>query len=231
MINKISKDIKAIAFDLDGTLVDSAGGLSDALDKALVEQGYPAAGKERVSIWVGNGADIMVERALKWAGAQITPELQQATRDSFDKYYAVSVTTGSKLFPKVKETLAELAKHPVPLAIVTNKPTVFIAPLLKKLAIDSYFSLVLGGDDVKQKKPHPAPLYLTMGTFGLRKEELLFVGDSRNDILAAQAAGCPCVGMTYGYNYGESIALSEPDCVLTHFSDLIATIGLSSSKN
>ncbi|KPD03736.1 phosphoglycolate phosphatase [Moellerella wisconsensis] len=231
MINKISKDIKAIAFDLDGTLVDSAGGLSDALDKALVEQGYPAAGKERVSIWVGNGADIMVERALKWAGAQITPELQQATRDSFDKYYALSVTTGSKLFPEVKETLAELAKHSLPLAIVTNKPTAFIAPLLKKLAIDSYFSLVLGGDDVKQKKPHPAPLYLTMGTFGLRKEELLFVGDSRNDILAAQAAGCPCVGMTYGYNYGESIALSEPDCVLTHFSDLTAAIGLSSSKN
>lgn len=131
MINKISKDIKAIAFDLDGTLVDSAGGLSDALDKALVEQGYPAAGKERVSIWVGNGADIMVERALKWAGAQITPELQQATRDSFDKYYALSVTTGSKLFPEVKETLAELAKHSLPLAIVTNKPTAFIAPLLK----------------------------------------------------------------------------------------------------
>ena len=224
------ENIKAIAFDLDGTLVDSAGGLAEALDNALVEQGFPPAGKERVSIWVGNGADVMIDRALTWAGATITPELHQATRHSFDKFYATSVTTGSELFPEVKETLKKLSQHGLPMAIVTNKPTPFIAPLLKKLAIDSYFSLVLGGDDVKEKKPHPAPLYLTMGKFGLRKEELLFVGDSRNDIIAAQSAQCPCVGLTYGYNYGESIALSEPDCVLTHFSDILPSIGLSDTK-
>lgn len=231
MTTKVFNNIKAIAFDLDGTLVDSASGLADALDQALIEHNYPAAGRELVSIWVGNGADVMVERALTWAKAEITPELQQKVRTSFDQYYATSVTTGSELFPQVKETLAELAKHQLPLAIVTNKPTPFIVPLLKKLAIDSYFSLVLGGDDVKEKKPHPAPLYLTMGTFGVRKEELLFVGDSRNDIIAAQAAGCPSVGMTYGYNYGESITLSNPDCVLAQFSDLLPAIGLSSSKN
>ncbi|MCW2256932.1 phosphoglycolate phosphatase [Providencia alcalifaciens] len=224
------ENIKAIAFDLDGTLVDSAGGLAEALDKALEEQGFSPAGKARVSIWVGNGADVMVERALTWAGATITPELHQATRQSFDKFYAVSVTTGSELFPEVKETLDKLAQHDLPMAIVTNKPTPFIAPLLKKLGIENYFSLVLGGDDVKEKKPHPAPLYLTMGKFGLRKEELLFVGDSRNDIIAAQSAQCPCVGLTYGYNYGESIALSEPDCVLTQFSDILPIIGLSDSK-
>ncbi|AMG67767.1 phosphoglycolate phosphatase [Providencia stuartii] len=224
------ENIKAIAFDLDGTLVDSAGGLAEALDNALKEQGFPPAGKERVSIWVGNGADVMIERALTWAGATITPELHQATRDSFDKFYATAVTTGSELFPEVKETLEKLAFHNIPMAIVTNKPTPFIAPLLKKLAIDRYFSLVLGGDDVKEKKPHPAPLYLTMGKLGLRKEELLFVGDSRNDIIAAKSAQCPSVGLTYGYNYGESIALSEPDCVLTHFSDILPTIGLSDTK-
>lgn len=230
MTQQSLENIKAIAFDLDGTLVDSAGGLAEALDNALEEHGFPPAGKERISIWVGNGADIMVDRALTWAGATITPELHQAVRQSFDKFYATSVTTGSKLFPEVKETLAELAKHAIPMAIVTNKPTPFIAPLLKKLGIDGYFSLVLGGDDVKEKKPHPAPLYLTLGTFGLRKEELLFVGDSRNDIIAAKNAQCPCVGLTYGYNYGESIALSEPDCVLTHFSDILPTIGLSDPK-
>lgn len=230
MTQQSLENIKAIAFDLDGTLVDSAGGLAEALDNALEEHGFPPAGKERISIWVGNGADIMVDRALTWAGATITPELHQAVRESFDKFYAISVKTGSKLFPEVKETLAELAKHAIPMAIVTNKPTPFIAPLLKKLGIDNYFSLVLGGDDVKEKKPHPAPLYLTLGTFGLQKEELLFVGDSRNDIIAAKNAQCPCVGLTYGYNYGESIALSEPDCVLTHFSDILPTIGLSDPK-
>ena len=87
---------------------------------------------------------------------------------------------------------------------------------------------MLGGDDVKQKKPHPAPLYLTMGTFGVKKEELLFVGDSRNDIIAAQAAQCPCVGLTYGYNYGEPIADSTPDFILDDFADLLSILDITS---
>ncbi|CAQ82160.1 MULTISPECIES: phosphoglycolate phosphatase [Photorhabdus] len=230
MANKVLKGIRAVAFDLDGTLVDSAGGLADALDQALLAKGFPTAGKERVAAWVGNGADIMVERALTWAKVDLTVQLHTETRKLFDQFYETTVTTGSQLFPEVKTTLKELAKHNLPMGIITNKPTPFIAPLLASLGISEYFSLVLGGDDVKEKKPHPAPIYLTMGTFGLRKEELLFVGDSRNDILAAQAAGCPCVGLTYGYNYGESIALSNPDCILTNFSDLLPTIGLPSLK-
>lgn len=228
MTQVVLENIKAIAFDLDGTLVDSASGLAEAIDNMLKELGFSPAGKELISVWVGNGGDILVDRALKWAGAAITPKLQKSARESFAQHYAVSVMTGSQLFPEVKETLDILAKSDLPLAIVTNKPTPFIAPLLKELGIDKYFSLVLGGNDVKALKPHPAPLYLVMGQFGLRKEELLFVGDSRNDIIAAQSAGCPCVGLTYGYNYGESIALSEPDCVLTHFSELLPTIGLYS---
>ncbi|CDH25566.1 phosphoglycolate phosphatase [Xenorhabdus bovienii] len=230
MVTSIKKNLRAIAFDLDGTLVDSASGLAEALDQALIAKGLPAAGKERVAIWIGNGADVMVESALKWAGVESTPELHCETRKLFDGFYETTVTTGSQLFPHVKETLATLAQHNLPMAIVTNKPTPFIAPLLESLGISEYFSLVLGGDDVKEKKPHPAPLYLTMGMFGIHKEELLFVGDSRNDILAAQAAGCPCVGLTYGYNYGESIALSHPDYILDHFPDLLPAIGLSTLK-
>lgn len=223
-------DIQAIAFDLDGTLVDSVGGLADALDHALINQQLPAAGKELVSTWVGNGVDIMIERALTWANIKITPKIKNNIHQLFDKIYATTVITGSQLFPGVKETLAELAKQPFPMAIVTNKPTPFIAPLLKKLAINSYFSLILGGNDVKEKKPHPAPLYLTMGKFGLHKDQLLFVGDSHNDILAAKAAGCPCAGLTYGYNYGESIALSKPDYVLDNFADLLPALGLPPLK-
>ncbi len=81
---------------------------------------------------------MLVERALSWAGAEITPERQKA-RASFDKFYATSVTTGSQLFPEVKDTLEQLAKHGLPMGIVTNKATPFIAPLLKKLGIEHYF--------------------------------------------------------------------------------------------
>lgn len=143
-----------------------------------------------------------------------------------DKHYAHSVDGGSLLYPGVKETLATLAAHNLPMALVTNKPTPFVAPLLQSLGIVDHFSLIIGGDDVVAKKPHPAPLFLVLGKFGLLPGELVFVGDSRNDIQAAQAAGCPCIGLTYGYNYGEPIATSQPDATLDHFHDLLPALGL-----
>jgi len=123
------------------------------------------------------------------------------------------------------DTLEKLRQHQLPMAIVTNKPTPFVAPLLESLGIADYFDLIIGGDDVVVKKPHPAAIFLVLGKFGLIPGELLFVGDSRNDILAAQGAGCPCVGMTFGYNYGEPIASSNPDLILDNFNELLPAIG------
>ncbi|KHS64657.1 phosphoglycolate phosphatase [Pectobacterium brasiliense] len=223
--------VRGLAFDLDGTLIHSAPGLAAAIDQALVAQSLPAAGEARVATWIGNGADVMVERALRWAGVEPTGARLQETREQFDVYYAQTVDSGSTLFPQVKETLAQLAQQGIPMAVVTNKPTPFVAPLLAGLGIGDYFSLIIGGDDVIVKKPHPAPLYLVLGKLGLRASELLFVGDSRNDMQAAQAAGCRSVGMTYGYNYGEAIELSQPDVVLDRFADILPLIGHSSSHN
>lgn len=220
-------NVRALAFDLDGTLTDSAPGLTSAVDGALTELNLPAAGVERVSTWIGNGADILIERALAWAlGHAPQSDLLSDARVLLDKHYAHSVDGGSLLYPGVKETLAALAAHHLPMALVTNKPTPFVAPLLQSLGIADYFSLIIGGDDVVAKKPHPAPLFLVLGRFGLLPGELVFVGDSRNDIQAAQAAGCPCIGLTYGYNYGEPIATSQPDVTLDHFNDLLPTLGL-----
>jgi len=219
--------IRSLAFDLDGTLTDTAPGLSSAMDQALQALGLPQAGQPRISTWIGNGADKLVERALIWAGARPDAALCQQTRQLFDQYYAQTVEQGSRLFPQVSETLARLADQGWPMAVVTNKPTPFVAPLLASLNIDRYFSLIIGGDDVTAKKPHPAPIYLVLGKLGLYVDELLLVGDSRNDILAAKAAGCPCVGMTYGYNYGEAIATSHPDYLLDRFADLLPILGLS----
>ncbi|MBW7981288.1 phosphoglycolate phosphatase [Enterobacillus tribolii] len=218
--------IRAIAFDLDGTLVDSAPGLAAAMDKAMKEQGFPEPGEERVKLWIGNGADMLVKRALAWANVEPAESLCQRVRAGFDFYYANSAETGSRLYPQVRETLTALYHGGFPLALVTNKPTPFVRPMLSALDIDVFFAEVIGGDDVTMRKPHPAPLYLVMAKLGLYAQELLFVGDSRNDIQAARSAGCRSVGMTYGYNYGEPIAHSEPDRVLPGFSDLLPLLGL-----
>lgn len=220
-------NVRALAFDLDGTLTDSAPGLAYAVDAALTALNLPAAGVERVSTWIGNGADVLIERALTWAlGHQPESAVIADARVLLDRHYATTIESGSKLFPGVKEGLAALAEKGLPMAIVTNKPTPFVKPLLTSLGIADYFSLIIGGDDVAAKKPHPAPLFLVLGKFGLLPEELVFIGDSRNDIHAAQAAGCPSVGMTWGYNYGEPIATAHPTVVLDHFNDLLPTLGL-----
>lgn len=213
--------IKAIAFDLDGTLVDSLPGLSSAVDMTLQELSLPAPGESQVRNWIGNGADVMLQRAFVWAGANAKHIDAARARVLFDRFYSQTVEDGSMLYPGVADTLRVLASHGFQMGIITNKPSPFIAPLLAALNIMDYFSVVLGGDDVKQKKPHPAPIYLMMGTLGLDRDELLFVGDSRNDIVAAKAAGCCSVGLTYGYNYGISIADSDPDYVLSQFDALL----------
>ena len=243
------QNIRGVAFDLDGTLVDSAPGLTAAVDNALYALELPMAGEERVVTWIGNGADVLIQRALTWArqeraalrAAQGKPsvdhddipqaEQQAILRKLFDRYYGEVAEEGSFLFPAVADTLGALHAKGLPLALVTNKPTPFVAPILASLDIAKYFTVVIGGDDVKNKKPHPEPLLLVAEKLGLAPAELLFVGDSRNDIQAAKAAGCSSIGLTYGYNYGEPISLSEPDYIFDQFNELLPAFGLPYSEN
>ena len=242
------QNIRGVAFDLDGTLVDSAPGLTAAVDNALYALELPMAGEERVVTWIGNGADVLIQRALTWArqeraalrAAQGKPsvdhddipqaEQQAILRKLFDRYYGEVAEEGSFLFPAVADTLGALHAKGLPLALVTNKPTPFVAPILASLDIAKYFTVVIGGDDVKNKKPHPEPLLLVAEKLGLAPTELLFVGDSRNDIQAAKAAGCSSIGLTYGYNYGEPISLSEPDYIFDQFNELLPAFGLPYSE-
>lgn len=241
-------NIRGVAFDLDGTLVDSAPGLTAAVDNALYALELPMAGEERVVTWIGNGADVLIQRALTWArqeratlrAAQGKPsvdhddipqaEQQAILRKLFDRYYGEVAEEGSFLFPAVADTLGALHAKGLPLALVTNKPTPFVAPILSSLDIAKYFTVVIGGDDVKNKKPHPEPLLMVAEKLGLAPAELLFVGDSRNDIQAAKAAGCCSIGLTYGYNYGEPISLSEPDYIFDQFNELLPAFGLPYSE-
>ena len=242
------QNIRGVAFDLDGTLVDSAPGLTAAVDNALYALELPMAGEERVVTWIGNGADVLIQRALTWArqeratlrAAQGKPsvdhddipqaEQQAILRKLFDRYYGEVAEEGSFLFSAVADTLGALHAKGLPLALVTNKPTPFVAPILSSLDIAKYFTVVIGGDDVKNKKPHPEPLLMVAEKLGLAPAELLFVGDSRNDIQAAKAAGCCSIGLTYGYNYGEPISLSEPDYIFDQFNELLPAFGLPYSE-
>ncbi|OCG21260.1 phosphoglycolate phosphatase [Gilliamella sp. App4-10] len=222
-MNKL-KDIQAIAFDLDGTLVDSVPGLALATQNMLADLNLPTISNEQVKNFVGNGIDIMLERVFKAIQVDPSTELLAKAKNLFNQHYDKVIDAETKLFPNVKETLKVLHDNHYPLALVTNKPAQFLPALLTSLGIKEYFSLVLGGGDVIKLKPHPAPLYQVMATFGLFSDQLLFVGDSKNDITAAQNANCPTVALSYGYNYGISIATSNPDFLLDDFKDILTLL-------
>jgi phosphoglycolate phosphatase len=148
-------------------------------------------------------------------------------RELFDDFYDKSGHKLSHLYPAVTETLAELKQAGFTLALVTNKPSKFVPEILAKHGIDKYFVDVLGGDAFPEKKPNPVALNWLMEKHNCQPEEMLMVGDSKNDILAAKNAGCAAFGLTYGYNHGEPIAASNPEFVADTIADLIDVVAVS----
>lgn len=218
---------KLIGFDLDGTLVDSLPDLALSLNSAFAEVALPQAPEELVLTWIGNGADILFARGLEWTGRahEFSEEQLAQIKRRFGHFYGENVCNVSKLYPNVKETLEKLHAQGYLLAVVTNKPTKHVQPVLKAFGLDHLFAETLGGQSLPAIKPHPAPLYYLCGKFGLYPHEILFVGDSKNDILAAQQAGCRSVGLTYGYNYNIPIAESNPDYVCHDIAEILKIVG------
>lgn len=212
---------KIIGFDLDGTLVDSLPDLALSVNQALTEHDLPQAPEELVLTWIGNGADVLISRAIAWTKADLDESAVAHIKERFNHYYGENICNKSRLFPQVKETLEALKASDYTLAVVTNKPTRHVLPVLNAFGIDHLFSETLGGQSLPSIKPHPAPLLYLCGKFGVYPKQLLFVGDSRNDILAANNAGCPVVGLTYGYNYNIPISESKPDWVCDNFAQLL----------
>ncbi|WP_394230690.1 phosphoglycolate phosphatase [Shewanella colwelliana] len=219
------KPFKAIAFDLDGTLIDSVPDLAAATNATLAELNLTGCSEEQVRSWVGNGAHVLIERALIFAlGEAVEAQRLEAAMPIFMKHYEVHLQRHSKLYDGVINVLEQLHSMGYQLAVVTNKPYRFTIPLLDAFGIGHLFTQVLGGDSLDKMKPDPLPLNHLLQQWQLDKTELLMVGDSKNDILAAKAAGISSIGLTYGYNYGEDIGLSGPTAVCDTFSEVLAHI-------
>lgn len=213
---------KLVLFDLDGTLIDSVPDLAAAVDRMLALRGRPPAGVERVRDWVGNGAAVLVARALagsiEHAGIDSAPA-REALRDFLAAYAESHELT--RVYPGVTVLLDWLAQRRIPMAVVTNKPERFVGPLLEHKGLGGYFAWLVGGDTLAQQKPDPAPLRHVLALAGVAPEQALFIGDSRNDVQAARAAGMPVAAVTYGYNHGEPIAGSAPDLLVDSLASLI----------
>ncbi len=218
---------KVIVFDLDGTLINSAPDLALAINHMLKTLGRDTFLEQTIDLWVGNGALTLVKRALsgeRTVDETLDAALVKNALKIFLDFYADNLCVTTVTYDNVSSTLNALKAQKYRLAIVTNKPYTFVDPILKGLNLDGIFELILGGDSLSKKKPDPAPLLHVCKRLDVPVEACVMVGDSRNDILAANACGMQSVGVTYGYNYGEDIAVYDPDIVINNFGDLLKTL-------
>jgi len=216
-----------LLFDLDGTLVDSAPDLALAVNQTLTELGMATFDQNIIHGWVGNGAQMLIDRALSGSveiSKTLDAELSHKALTIFLAAYEANVCCETVTYPNVLETLTALKEKGLRLAIITNKPEKFIAPILSGLGLNGLFELIIGGDTLAKRKPDPLQLNYACEKLSVAAEQCIMIGDSKNDILAAKAANMQSVGLTYGYNYGEAIDVYQPELVLSDFADLLTVI-------
>jgi phosphoglycolate phosphatase len=212
-------DIQGVFFDLDGTLVDSAADILRAVNFALYDIGVDEVTNSQVRLWVGRGASRLIQCVREYRG--IAQERHDELLASFMTHYQAEVCVDSTVYAGVVDFLVWCRVNKLHIACITNKPYQPTLKLLKALNLLEFFSLVLGGDSLEHKKPHPAPLQHALTHYGLRPEHALMIGDSSNDIESAHAAGLRCIAMRYGYNHGQPIDHSQPDLVLDSLAELL----------
>jgi len=210
----------AAIVDLDGTMVDTLGDFVVALNRTLDELRLRAVDRAFVERTVGKGSEHLIRSTLAEAGG--APELYEPAWAAYQRHYLDVNGEHSVVFPGVVEGLERLAARGLALACLTNKPTAFARPLLQKKGLARFFAHAFGGDAFERRKPDPLPLAATCRALGSATARTLMIGDSSNDALAARAAGCPVVLVTYGYNHGEPITAVDAD----GFVDRLDAIGL-----
>ena len=214
-----------VLIDLDGTLVDSVPDLAYAADAMMRDLGLPERGEDAVRNWVGNGVEKLAKRTLTGT-LEEEPDaaLFEKAYPIFYKHYLESNGQYSRLYPGVKEGLEMLKAKGLNLGCVTNKAESFTIPLLKAKGIFDFFSIVVSGDTLPQKKPAPEPLWHAAEFFKAKPENSLMLGDSQHDVKAARNAGFSVVAVSYGYNHGEDINNAKPDAVVDSFLELEALL-------
>lgn len=212
---------RAVLFDLDGTLADTAPDLAEAIDRTMQDRGLEACGIERVRGWIGAGIEKLVERALTYRLGR-PPEAGELDEfiEIFKQHYDETNGQRSRLYPGVAEGLRLLQQAGVALACVTNKASRFTLPLLARLDVHDFFGAITCGDQLPDKKPHPLALQHTVSRLGVTIGEALLVGDSATDVETARNAGMTVICVTYGYSGERDVSTFEADALIDSVADL-----------
>ncbi len=212
--------IKGAIFDLDGTLLNTLESIAKAGNTLLQSFGYPPAPVKQYGIFAGDGADVLVERALLYSGDTNLSKAEEAKaryREIFPEFCSYQV----KPYEGILEMLGELKKQNIRLAICTNKPHASAVRLAKEYFGEDCFTDVLGQQDGFPKKPDPAGLLKIASDWGIAPSECVYLGDSDVDMKTGKSAGCLTVGVLWGFRDEEELMANGADRVISHPDELL----------
>jgi phosphoglycolate phosphatase len=211
-----------ILFDLDGTLIETAPEIADAVNDTLAECGRSGVSQQQVNDWIGHGTRELLIQALAFIDELSANEVRHsnsfaAIEAVFTRHYQRRCGTRSHLYPHVRETLSSLKAAGVRLVVMTNKEGRYTQTVLDAHQMAPLFDRVISGDTFSVKKPNPMGIDECLKQFGASRERTLFVGDSSIDVATARAGGITVWALPYGYNMGQPIEACHPDRVIPSF--------------
>jgi phosphoglycolate phosphatase len=220
--------IRAVAFDLDGTLIDTLPDLTSAVNATLTALGARTLPQARVKALIGDGADKLVARAVAAAtagAAELADEDEQArAMQVFLRYYEENLYAQSRVYPETVRTLRTLRDNGIRVCCVTNKSSHFAIPLLELAGLSGFLELTLCADRNEDRKPSPALLLDACRRLQVAPGEMLYVGDADTDIIAAHAAGCAAVAVTFGYHKAGALERVKADATVASLMDIVTKV-------
>ncbi len=215
----------ALLFDLDGTLADTAPDLTRALNRVLNTLDCSEVTLENTRNWIGNGMRCLLERALAGEGEKnASPEFVDRGVALFEPFYAEAVWADSVCYPGVVDGLAELKRMGYKMGCVTNKPRSCTGALLEHSGLVDFFEVVVAGDDLVETKPAPAPLLYAADQLHVGPQDCVVIGDSRNDVDAARAAGMAVLLVTWGYHQGLELSAMGATQLVSQFNQIFHVV-------
>lgn len=213
----------AALFDLDGTLLDTAGDISLALNRAIAEFGWAPLGLEDVRRFIGAGGTVLVERAALLRGRELSEAQRSAIVQRFFHHYGQLGDRGeyaAEPYPGAQDALRQLRTVGLRIAVVTNKQRRFAVEVLRQRGLIDWVDCVVGGDTCERRKPDPQPLLFACESLFVEPQAALMVGDSVHDAQAARAAGMAIICVTYGYNEGSDPHTLSCDLLIDNLGTL-----------
>jgi phosphoglycolate phosphatase len=246
MRNRGSQPVGAVLFDLDGTLLDTAPDLMNALNHALISEGLRAIDDDAAKPYISGGARSMLAYALftqrpesKINPSTLAHEADAQNQTLFEQlvehmlsFYALNLCNQTRFYDGIERVLDTLHQHAIPFGVVTNKITRFTDPLIQALSIHQRTNCIISGDTTPERKPHPKPLLEACERLDVRPEGCVYIGDASRDIEAGHRAGMKTLAAAYGYIHAfEDIASWGADQILQHPIELLSWLGLQPAQS